>query len=70
MANDLTRITINLVPRSAQALEEALDLAKVSQTDAMNEAIRMYRDYWKNRTEGGDLMWRTPDGELVKVHIV
>ena len=70
MANDLTRITVNLVPRSAKALEEALALADVSQTDAVNEAVRLYRDYWQARANGRELMWRNPDGSVEKIHIV
>lgn len=70
MANDLTRITVNLIPGAASALEEAASIEELSQTDTVNRALRVYEFIVKQKAFGKELLLRDKRGALEKVHIV
>lgn len=71
MGNDLTKVTVNLIPRSTKALEEAATLMQDSKTDTINRAIQLYAFIIKKtRNEGNDLCLITPDGEVHKLTLL
>jgi hypothetical protein len=67
----LQRVTVNLTPRSWQALEMAVKRTGDSQTDTINRAIQVY-SYLTDITEtGGTLYVRDAEGdELERLHII
>ena len=70
MAVDLTRITVNLIPGAASALEEVSAAENLSQTDAVNRALQVYEFIVMQRMHGKELMLRAEDGSTEIVHIV
>jgi hypothetical protein len=40
--NDLTKVTVNLTPKSYEALHKAAQLEEMSRTDTINKAIQFY----------------------------
>lgn len=51
----LERVTVNLTPRSARALELATELTGDSKTDAINRAIQVYAYLEHVTSEGGSV---------------
>jgi hypothetical protein len=51
----LERVTVNLTPRSAQALELATQLTGDSKTDAINRAVQVYAFLERAIAEGGSI---------------
>lgn len=51
----LERVTVNLTPRSARALELATQLTGDSKTDAINRAIQVYAYLEHVTSEGGSV---------------
>lgn len=41
---ELTRVTVNLIPKAAEALDHAAALDRMSKTDTINRAVQIY-DY-------------------------
>lgn len=61
----LERVTVNLVPRSSQALETAAEITSDSKTVIINRALQVYaylEQVWKS---GGDVVIKTADTEQV-----
>ena len=67
----LQRVTVNLTPRSCQALETAIKRTGDSQTDAINRAIQVY-SYLADITETGGTMYVRDAGsdELERLRII
>lgn len=42
MAEDLTKLTVNLVPDAVEALAKAAELEQLSKTDVVNRALQLY----------------------------
>lgn len=42
MANDLTRLTVNLTPKAVRAMEEAAARDEDSKTDVVNRSLQLY----------------------------
>jgi len=64
------RVTVNLTPRAAKALDEAVALTGDNKTDTVNRALQVYSYVEQALHAGGDLyVRRSPDAEpeLVKV---
>ncbi len=57
----LQRVTVNLTPRSCQALDQAMKLTRDSQTDTINRAIQVYA-YIVNITENRGTLYVRDDG--------
>lgn len=70
VATDLTRITINLIPGAASALEEVSAAENLSRTDTVNRAIQVYEFIVKQKMFGKELLLRAEDGSVERVHIV
>jgi hypothetical protein len=67
----LQRVTVNLTPRSWQALEMAIKRTGDSQTDAINRAIQVY-SYLADITETGGTLYVRDAGsdELERLRII
>jgi len=67
----LQRVTVNLTPRSWQALEAAIKRTGDSQTDAINRAIQVY-SYLADITETGGMLYVRDAGsdELERLRII
>lgn len=68
----LTRVNVNLTPRTVTALESAVAKTGDSRTDTINRAIQVY-DLVQDLLRGGDgrsLVIRYPDGETERVFIM
>jgi hypothetical protein len=49
----LTRLTVNLIPKAAEALDHVAALTRDSKTDSVNRAIQLY-DYLMERQAKGE----------------
>jgi hypothetical protein len=66
----LERVTVNLTPRSARALELATQLTGDSKTDTINRAIQIYAYLEYIISEGGSVHTReSADSELERLKI-
>lgn len=67
----LQRVTVNLTPRSWQALEMAVKRTEDSQTDTINRAIQIY-SYLVDITETGGTLYVRDAGsdELERLRII
>jgi hypothetical protein len=63
----LERVTVNLVPRAAEALRRAVELTGDSKTDTINRALQLYAYIIKDQSEGKDFLIRDTKGELDKL---
>ena len=68
---NLQRVTVNLTPRSCQALEMAVKQTGDSQTDTINRALQVY-SYLANITENGGTLYVRDAGndELERLRII
>lgn len=67
----LDRVTVNLVPRSSQALAKVMELTGDSKTDCINRALPVYAYLEEILANGGSvLVQEGPDGELIKIVIL
>ncbi len=67
----LVRVTVNLTPRSMQALEQVSTAVGESKTDAINRALQVYaflRDVLER--ESATLMIKHPDGEVERLRFI
>jgi hypothetical protein len=67
----LTRLTVNLTPRSAAALDLAVNDTGDSKTDTLNRAIQVYA-YLEHVIAGGGAVYvrEAADGDLVQLKIM
>jgi hypothetical protein len=54
------RVTVNLIPRAAQALHEVSDLTGDSKTDSINRALQVYNYLMTITESGGEILVREP----------
>ncbi|WP_329109121.1 hypothetical protein OG792_10515 [Micromonospora sp. NBC_01699] len=67
----LVKVTVNLVPGSARALELACGRTRDSKTDTINRALVAYNLVLDLIDHGdGSLTLRNPDGSLERVHLI
>jgi hypothetical protein len=68
---NLQRVTVNLTPRSHEALDLAVKQTRDSQTDTINRAIQVY-SYLANITENGGTLYVRDAGsdELERLRII
>lgn len=64
------RYSVTLVPPSIDAIDRLVEMTGLSKTDCINRAtmIRAFLD--KEIREGKDLVIRTPDGTIEKIHFI
>lgn len=67
---ELTRLTVNLTPKSDAALTNLAERTDLNRTDLVNRALQLY-DYVDKATEAGhQLMLRRPDGQLDRIKLL
>jgi hypothetical protein len=67
----LTRVTVNLTPRSVTALDSAVARTGDSRTDTINRALQVYDLVLEllERGDGRSLRLKHPDGEVERIFI-
>lgn len=67
---DLTRVTVNLRPRTMRALERQVERTDMNQTDVINQAVVLL-DLLASFKDDGVLEIRSPgDGLLHRIYIL
>lgn len=68
----LTRVTINLTPRSVEALHRACQRLGGNKTDAINHALQvlMVLHELLERNDGRSLVVRQPDGSCERIYLL
>jgi hypothetical protein len=65
----LERVTVNLTPKAAQALEQAVKLTGDSKTDTINRSLQVYAYLEEILQHGGSLYTRVAgESELERLH--
>lgn len=68
--SELDRVTLNLVPRSAEALADAMRLTGDNKTDCVNKALPVYAYIEQVLANGGRiLVQESPQEELIRIMI-
>lgn len=71
MANDLTKITLNLIPQAREDLSWLTEQLRLNNTDAINKAVQLYAYLEHLRIEdGGRLQVAFPDGRTREIMIL
>lgn len=66
----LERLSVNLVPRAAHALDETVAQTGDSKTDTINRAIQLYAFIERIIQNGGAVFVRDePNGDLARLHL-
>ncbi|WP_438486508.1 hypothetical protein [Streptomyces sp. S186] len=66
-----TRVTVNLAPKAAAALDQAVKLTGDTKTDTINRALQIYAYLEKITQEGGTLYTRSVGrDELERLYFV
>lgn len=65
----LTKVTVNLLPRTVAALEEASEAAGQSKTDTINRAVQLYNWIQRRLDAGESLQIVSQDGQTREIHI-
>lgn len=66
----LTRTTVNLAPKAAEALNAASEREGYSRTDTINRAIQLYDMISGFIADGNKILVRQPDGTLQEMIIL
>jgi hypothetical protein len=62
----LTRTTVNLIPKAADALDAAMARDRRSQTDVLNRAIIAYDSISDELAQGNEIIIRAKDGTEIR----
>jgi len=65
------RVTVNLTPRAARALQEAVALTGHNKTDTVNRALQVYTYVEQALSAGGDLyVQRSAGGAPERIRVI
>jgi hypothetical protein len=64
------RYSVTLVPAAVQAVRELTELSGLSKSDVINRAVQVYAFLAREMADGRQVLLRTEDGSLERVHIV
>lgn len=67
---ELTRITVNLIPKADDALTWLAEHTGMNRTDVINRALQLYQFTEERAAEGDKLTLLKPDGQLDTVRIL
>lgn len=71
MTSDLTRVTVNLIPKATVALAEVVRLTGDTKTDSINRALQAYAFFESQQREHGKRIWlQSKDGTMESVHLL
>lgn len=67
----LTRVTVNLVPKTVNALDRTMDRDQVTKTDGINRAIQLY-DFFSEHLTAGSAIYirRAGSEEMERIHLL
>jgi hypothetical protein len=66
----LTRLTVNLIPKAAAALNEAALITEDNRTDCLNRAIQVYAFLMAAQAAGGKIYVGPNSRDLERVHLL
>jgi hypothetical protein len=70
-AGGLVRVTVNLTPKSAEALDTVSRSSHLSKTDVINRALQVYQVVEELIDRGrGSILVKHPSGELERIYII
>lgn len=69
MSIELTRLTVNLMPKAARALTDVAALNEETRTDAVNRAIQLYYIWSEVTADGGEFYIRR-DGQMARIEML
>jgi len=61
----LERVTVNLIPRASDALNEGMELTGHNKTDFINRAIQLYEYVADITSNGGAVLIREPGDDQI-----
>ncbi|WP_420035214.1 hypothetical protein ACN2WE_25085 [Streptomyces sp. cg28] len=64
------RFSVTLAPPAVVAVNELAESGRVSKADVINRALLLLGFVERERAKGHELMIRTTDGELERIHIL
>jgi hypothetical protein len=70
MATNLTRLTVNLIPKADAALNHAADATGLSRTDTVNRALQVYDYLVAEMAKGADLYVGSIPDSLMRLKII
>lgn len=69
--SELKRINVNLIPKAADALDTAMALSGLGQSDAINRALQVYAFMLQTKDAGGAVYTRaSADAELYAIEFL
>lgn len=67
----LVRLTVNLIPKAAEAIDHAVALSRDSKTDTVNRALQLYDFFLTEQAQGSKVYVRRQDsGELELIRML
>ncbi|MDT0317868.1 hypothetical protein RNC47_05865 [Streptomyces sp. DSM 44918] len=69
-AAESERYSVTFVPAAVQAVQELTEISALSKSDVINRAVQVYAFLAREMAEGRQVLLRTEDGSLERVHIV
>jgi hypothetical protein len=66
MVPGLERVTVNLAPRTSEALEQLVQATGESKTDTINKALQVFSYLQRLQRDGGAVYVREPVGKEVE----
>lgn len=70
MRTDLVRMTLNLTPQAAAAIDDIVKIEGGTRTDAVVSALKRYGDLLQMQEGGAVLYVRNGDGELERLRFL
>ncbi len=65
-----TRLNVNLIKRSADALDTVTRLTELTKTDVVNRALQLL-EYWESeQAKGNRWLLQLPDGSATEVRLL
>ncbi|MFD9999826.1 hypothetical protein [[Kitasatospora] papulosa] len=64
------RYSVTLVPPAVEAISKLVETTGLTKTDVINRAVQIYAFLEDRMGDGNEVMLRSADGELERVHIV
>lgn len=65
----LTKLTVNLTPKSVKALDAASGIEELSKTDTVNRALQLYGYLSTHLAAGYEILLRDRSGTIDRLHI-
>lgn len=62
--NQLTKFTVNLVPKAVASLQEAAQLGGISRSDVVNRALQAYVFLLREQEDGAQILLRDKTGDV------